>query len=129
MTFTVSGDGYVRCTYGALQSVGLVHRISALDDDPPRAHAGGVRPTMIAGYTEWVDSVDSLITIGWDWQMNAADSVVLLHRISEPRSNVMLVDPQGADIGPAKTLALLGAFVDAFDWQSEVRRGIGARYS
>jgi hypothetical protein len=128
MTFTVSKDGYVRCTYAALQSAGLTHRICGLDEDPPRARSGGVFSTEITGYTEWVDSVRSIVTLGWDWQMNAVDGAVTLRRIGEPRSNVMFVDINGADIGPAKNLASLAALVDAFDWQSEVRRSIDARY-
>jgi hypothetical protein len=128
MTFKVSKDAYVRCTYAALQSAGLVHRASGLDEEWPRARSVDICSTEITGYTEWVDRIDGAVTIGWDWQMRAAAGVVTLRRTSDPRTNVMLVDVCGRDIGPAKTLDSLSALVDAFDWRSEVRRSLHGRY-
>jgi hypothetical protein len=128
MPFAVSDDGYVRCTYALLQSVGLTHLNSGLDDDAERRLPDTALTTGITGYTEWMDSHASLITIGWDWRMSAADGMVSLIRDGEPRSNVMFVDSSGADIGLARTATLLGELVDAFEWQSGVRHSIAIRY-
>ena len=122
----VSDNGYVRLSYAELQAVRLIHRISGLDEAPATTVPGGATLTVITGYTEWVG--DSVVTIGWDWRMDAAHNSVLLYRTSEPRSNVMIRDAQGADVGPVKTIALLETFIDALEWQSEVRKSIDIRY-
>lgn len=85
-------------------------------------------PTEILGYTEWVSKTFPTITIGWDWQMDADHNHILLRRISEPRSNIMLQDSTGMDIGPAKTMILLEVLIDVLDWPIEVRNHIDIRY-
>lgn len=123
----VSDNGYVRLSYADLQAVRLIHWISGLDEAPATTISRGAILTVITGYTEWVG--DSVITIGWDWRMDAAHNSVLLHRSGKPRSNVMIRDAQGADVGPVKTIALLEAFIDALEWQCEVRKSIDIRYA
>ena len=129
MPLTVSRDGYVRCTYTRLQLTGLDHTISGLDEDRERGVPDTVLSTAITGYTEWVDSRSSLITVGWDWQMNAVNQLVVLSRSGEPRSNLMLVDASGTDIGLALTAKLIGELIDGLPWQLVVRRSIAARYA
>lgn len=124
----LSEDGYVRLSFAEIQSVPLVHRISGLDEPTRPADSTGGLQTSITGYTEWVSTTDPVITLGWDWQMEAAHHTVSLRRTSDPRSNVMLLDPAGADLGPARTLVLLGALVDALKWESDVQRNISVRY-
>jgi hypothetical protein len=127
--FTVSNDGYVRCRCNLLLSAGLTHVISGLDDEAGSRIPDTVLCAAITGYTEWVDSTASVVTVGWDWQMNAVHRMVALNRSSEPRSNIMFVDANGADIGLAKTARLLGDLIDAFDWQSVVRQSVANRYA
>lgn len=126
---SVSNDGYIRLSFVDLQTISLIHLISGLDEDSPTTIPGGATPTEIMGYTEWVSSTAPAITIGWDWQMDADHNHILLRKISEPRNNIMLQDSTGMDVGPAKTLILLEAFIDALDWSIEVRNHIDIRYS
>ena len=127
--FAVSEDGYIRLLFAELQVVHLSHLISGLDEDTPRASFDGATSTAIRGYTEWVSHLAPTITIGWDWQMDAAHHYVLLRRIGEPRSNIMLVDANRKDITLLKTTVLLEAYVDALKWQAAVREHIGNRYT
>jgi uncharacterized protein DUF4902 len=120
----ISDDGYVRLADAALRAVRLTHHLSGLDQAP--TSNGGTRTTAITGYTEWIG--ETVITIGWDWRMHADSGVVALSRISEPRSNVMMLDANGADIGHDKTAAVLGSFIDRFAWQPEVQAYIDKRY-
>lgn len=125
----VSDDGYIRLSFAELQTVSLIHLISGLDEESPTTIPGGAMPTEIMGYTEWVSNSVPTITIGWDWQIDADHNRILLRKISEPRSNIMLQDSTGMDVGPAKTLILLEALIDALDWSIEVRSHIDIRYS
>jgi Domain of unknown function (DUF4902) len=128
MRFAVSQDGYVRCTHQQLLTAGLIHRISGLDEDPQQAPPDTVLSSGITGYTEWIDGASAVVTVGWDWKMSGAGSGVSLTRTSEPRSNVMLIDANGTDLGPAGTTMTLAQLLGRFDWQSVVRSNISARY-
>ncbi|MEO6147893.1 MAG: DUF4902 domain-containing protein [Sulfuriferula sp.] len=125
---SVSADGYIRLSFAKLQSLTLVHLISGLDENSTASIYSGAIPTEITGYTEWVNTTTPAITIGWDWQMHADQDRTLLHRISAPRSNLMLQDSLGIDVGPAKTTVILEALVNELDWSNIVRNHIGLRY-
>lgn len=127
--FAVSEDGYIRLLFAELQVVHLFHLISGLDEETPTASFDGATSTAIRGYTEWVSHLTPAITIGWDWQMEADHHYILLRRIGEPRSNIMLLDANRKDFTQLKMVALLEAFVDALKWQTEVREHIGNRYT
>ena len=127
--FAVSEDGYIRLSFAELQAVHLSHLISGLDEDTPAASFDGATSTAIRGYTEWVSHLTPALTIGWDWQMEAAHHYVLLRRIGEPRSNIMLLNAYRKDLSQLKTDALLEAFVDSLKWQTEVKEHIGNRYT
>lgn len=124
----VSADGYIRLSFGELQTVSLIHLISGLDEEFSSPIYGGAMPTEIAGYTEWVSTTVPAITIGWDWEIDAGYSHFLPRKIGLPRSNIMLKDSCGADLGPEKTLILLEALIDALAWPMEVQDYIGIRY-
>jgi hypothetical protein len=125
---SVSGDGCIRLSYANLQALKLVHEISGLDEGTHVANTMGVTPTTISGYTEWLSHPDRTVTIGWDWEMEGRDSRVRLLRVSDPRSNIMMLESNGAEAGPEKTRTLLGAFVDSFAWQTEVKKFVAERY-
>ncbi|MBU2571495.1 MAG: DUF4902 domain-containing protein [Gammaproteobacteria bacterium] len=124
----VSIDGYIRLSFAKLQAVSLVHLISGLDENSPAVTPSAAIATEITGYTEWVNTSIPTITIGWDWQMNAAHNHILPRRINEPRSNIMLIDSTGRDIGPMKTMIMLEALIDELDWPIVVRNHIDIRY-
>jgi hypothetical protein len=125
----VSDDSYIRLLFAELQAIRLTHLISGLDADYPAPISSGAMPTTITGYTEMVSTTTPTITVGWDWQMDAAHNHIRLRRISEPRSNLMLQDISRVDLGAAKTIALLESFIDALSWQIEVQSHIDLRYT
>ena len=115
--FIISPDGYIRLPLALMRSTPLTHLISGLDEEIAPDAADGALATTITGYTEWVTEGSAPLTVGWDWQMTANGNDIRMDRVSEPRSNIMLVDAAQADLGPASTATLLGTVVDAFAWQ------------
>ncbi len=120
-------DGTVCLTLLALRGSQVVHLISGLDEDCPPG-GGDTALDAITGYTEWVSHSEPALTLGWDWQMQAA-SRVGLRRISEPRSNVRLLNAAGAELGHAQSCTLLQDFIDGIDWQTQALLYIVARYA
>ena len=125
----LSPDGYVRLTLEQFQAIPLMHLLSGLDpDEYPPLHEGASR-THISGYTEWVSEGTPVITLGWDWRMEGASGQARYLRTGFPRSNIMLVDDQRRDLGPANTAKLLEATIDKTAWQAAVRLPIMDRYA
>lgn len=85
-------------------------------------------PTCITGYTEWLSEGAPVITIGWDWQMLGTDGATTVVRVGSPRSNVLMLAPDGSDCTVADSLQQLDEFVDQFDWTGAVIQHIGDRY-
>lgn len=110
-------DGYVRMSLAELQATPLTHLMSHLDEE--EANEGGLA-LPITGYSEWISSGTPAITIGWDWQLQLCPDDVKLTVLHEPRSNIMLLDTQGSDLGAATTGRLLAEFVDSLAWRKEV---------
>lgn len=124
----VSEDGYIRLSFRELQTVPLVHLVSGLDDDAPVTGFSGAMPTDIAGYTEWVSLQEPAVTLGWDWQLRCSPAGISLQRTGEPRSNLMLHDASGTDIGYRQTTLQLEVFIAALNWQETVKGHICHRY-
>ncbi|MBU2807200.1 DUF4902 domain-containing protein [Acidithiobacillus ferrooxidans F221] len=124
----LSPDGYVRLTLEQFQWIPLVHLLSDLDhDEYPPLHEGASQ-THISGYTEWVSETAPVITLGWDWRMEGASGQARYLRTGLPRSNIMLVDDQRQDLGPAITAKLLEAAIDKTAWPAVIQRHIMDRY-
>lgn len=120
---SISADSYIRLSLEQLQAVRLEHLISDLDADP--APTGG-EATAISGYTEWASAEAPRVSLGWDWELAPHDGG--LRRLGLPRSNVMLVDAAGADLGPAASDAALARLVDRMDWQRAAWDDVSARH-
>ena len=116
-------------SYKQLQKISLTHLVSGVDEDGLESAADGAALTAITGYTEWISKGGLIITVGWDWRMMPDGNSLRLRRLSEPSSNLMLQDPDGSDLGPNKTAALLETFIDGFNWQAETLQYINIRYS
>ena len=114
---TISEDGYIRLTSRQFASLSLSHLLTAPDLPGGDDALADATATRITGYTEWVSVATPSVTVGWDWEMVGTGGSVWLRRLNAPRSNVMLVDDAGKDLGPAQSARLLGELVDARDWQ------------
>jgi uncharacterized protein DUF4902 len=128
---TPSQDGYVRLAPARMRAIPLVHLISGLDTEPAGSDMGAVGATRaaIAGYTEWLSLTIPALSLGWDWALASADRELRYQRVCEPRSNVMLLDSHGRDLGPRSSAAALALLVDEFNWQDTVACFVRARYS
>ncbi len=121
---TLSHDGYVRLTPECFMQVRLAHLHSGVDGDRPPILTEGATLSSITGYTEWISATRPAITIGWDWQMTARDGQIQLIPLGYPRSNLMLIDEHGNDLGPSATEALLRSWVGSFEWQPSVHKAL-----
>ena len=124
----LSPDGYVRLTLEQFQWIPLVHLLSGLDQEESLPLHEGASQTHISGYTEWVSETAPVITLGWDWRMDGASGQARYLRTGFPRSNIMLVDDQRQDLGPAITAKLLEAAIDKTAWPAVIQRHIMDRY-
>jgi hypothetical protein len=126
----ISPDSYIRLTVETLRKITFVHLVSGLDDDEPALLRKGAIFTEITGYTEWISETTPAISIGWDWMIQPAqEKGGCYQRISEPRSNLMLIDSQHQDFGSAKAAALIEAVIDEMAWQDVTRDYINTRYT
>lgn len=126
---SLSDDSYVRLSYQMLLETPLVHLISGMDEEGADAGWCGCGVPPIGGYTEWTSRTTPVLSVGWDWQLGAARGEVRCVRLNAPRSNVMLIDAQGRDLGAARTATLLASVVDGRAWQPEVLASITTRYA
>jgi hypothetical protein len=127
----VSPDGYVRLTMAAFRAIPLAHLLSELDADVnlPPSTASGACLASIIGYTEWTSLTTPALSLGWDWRIATASGRVRYEREGEARSNVMLVDSRGRDLGGLATGVLLCAAVDVLEWEQAVDNYINNRYA
>ena len=51
--------------------------------------------TTITGYTEWLAQGQLALTLGWDWELSAAqDGLTAPKRLELPRTNISLMNAQ-----------------------------------
>ncbi|UUZ50702.1 DUF4902 domain-containing protein [Massilia sp. B-10] len=82
----------------------------------------------MTGYTEWIADGPPALTIGWDWQLARTGADWDMTLLGEPRSNIMLQDSCGLDLGPVASAMLLAKLVDAMSWQDTVADYLVLRY-
>lgn len=123
-------DGYVKLHLRSFRGIRMEHFVSGLEEE---AHDGnlaeGACASTIEGYTEWVSASAPIISLGWDWVFDPMRIPSMLVRQSSLRTNVMLLDNDGVEVGPFKTAVLLEAVLDCFGWQETVLDEIENRYS
>lgn len=123
-------DGYVKLQLRSFHGIRLQHFVSGLDEESPGgASMEGAYVSTIEGYTEWVSISAPVISLGWDWIYDPMRIPSMLVRQGTLRTNVMLLDNDGIEVGHLKTSVLLEAVLDCFDWQETVLGAIENRYS
>jgi hypothetical protein len=128
---SISADGYVRFAPARLRAIGFVHCLSGLDPDPLDEFSAGAGATtaVIAGFTEWASATRPALSLGWDWVAEVLGSRLRYCRSGEPRSNILLLNPQQRDLGYEQNLIALGLAVDELHWQDTVAAYVLARYA
>jgi hypothetical protein len=120
---TVSHDGYIRMSLKHLSELPFVHLASDIDPAILEELQMQTVPARAAGYSEWVSDTTPAISLGWSWFVHS-QSRQLLPAPEAVRSNVMLVDVRGYDLGQTATSLLFGTWLATHDWQHEVCNAI-----
>jgi len=115
-------DGYIRLTARAVKSTRLVHTYSCVDNELLLELRSSTANVLDAGYTEW-QSVPCeglpCISIGWSWYRDSVSRTLLIEG-QDVRSNVMLIDSHGVDVGGFCTAAVLLGWLAELNWASVV---------
>ena len=70
------------------------------------------------GFTEWTTDDQRVVSVGWDW-VTASDGDIRLAADSL-RTNLMVVDAQGRDLGAEATSACILQLLGTMQWQRQV---------
>jgi hypothetical protein len=125
-----ASDGYLRLGMLELLQADLRHVLSGMDETVGLACGGRCGAlTEIMGYTEWASHRLPYLTLGWDWALGASHNGVRCIRVGVPRSNLMLISLEGADLGREATDHVLSAWVDTLPWSPATSRSIEDRYA
>jgi Domain of unknown function (DUF4902) len=73
----------------------------------------------VAGFSECRSDTSPAISVGWGWYVHTQSNLPVLAP-DAVRSNVMLVDKLGYDLGNIITAGMLNAWLNLFNWQSWV---------
>ena len=124
-------DGYLRVSGEELRQVRLEHLLSGLDEELPQCAPGGTGATAatLAGFTEWVGDWQPAISVGWDWQAGHSAGAAHYLRVGPPRTNLMLIDARGRDLGFELTAFRVGLWLDQHSWQNAVAGFLSKMYA
>ncbi len=113
-----ASDFYVRSGELNFQRVLLRHVQSELEltsEPNPSRDSEGASASVLCGCSEWVTESDPPITAGWDWTVTPSGDV-LLNRHSV-RTNLMLIDESGNDLGHVVSIAAVVRRIEQLPWQ------------
>ena len=110
--FSISTDGFIRMNENQLMNYPLQHLISIVESTQ-------IEDSQILyyGFTEWVTSLTPALSTGWDWEFIEYNGITSIKRIGLPRSNIMIVDVSGTDIGFEVTETLIEKKIDTLFWE------------
>ncbi len=91
--------------------------MSAVAEDVPRSSAGA-SVSSICGYTEWVSDSAPVVSVGWDWMASATGLLAVIPK--SIRTNLMLIDAAGNDLGHAQTTEAIQRVLSQRPWQASV---------
>ncbi|MGH8809928.1 MAG: DUF4902 domain-containing protein, partial [Noviherbaspirillum sp.] len=115
----ISPDGYIRLRLADLNALHFVHLFSESDTDFLEELVAQTVPARSAGFSEWRTNTNPAISLGWGWFIHEQSERILLAP-DAVRSNVMLIDFLGYDLGPLKTSSLFCSWLSVFEWQKTV---------
>lgn len=118
-TLKVSPDGYIRTTFANFTSLPFKHIFTERDQELQDDLLAQAIFADSAGISEWISSTSPSISLGWAWYKHSG--LNCLHLAPEPvRSNVMIVDMHGYDVGLVTTSNLILQWLQYCDWQDMV---------
>ncbi|ENV01241.1 MULTISPECIES: DUF4902 domain-containing protein [Acinetobacter] len=110
--FSISTDGFIRMNEIQLMNYPLQHLISIVETTQIEDSQ-----ILYCGFTEWATSRSPALSTGWDWEFIENNGIASLKRIGLPRSNIMIVDLSGTDIGFDVTETLIEKKIDSLFWE------------
>jgi hypothetical protein len=116
---TISSDGYIRLPLNDLSTLPFIHLASDSDSDFLAELQAQTIPALAAGFSEWMSETTPAISVGWGWYIHSPSRRLLLAP-DAVRTNVMLTDIYGYDLGPTVTSNLFGSWLTIYDWQRAV---------
>lgn len=115
----ISPDGYVRLSIEQLTLLPFVHLGSFPDSEFEEELRAQAISCKVAGFSECRSDTTPTISFGWGWYVPSHSDLLLLAP-DAVRSNVMLIDKYGYDLGNVVTAGMLSAWLRIFNWQSWV---------
>ncbi|NUG22262.1 DUF4902 domain-containing protein [Acinetobacter lactucae] len=120
--FPISADGFIRMNENQLMNYSLQHVLSIVESTQ-------IEDSQIVycGFTEWATLKTPALSTGWDWEFIEENGFASLKRIGIPRSNIMIVDISGTDIGFEVTESLIEKKIDTLFWEQFIYAQINTR--
>ena len=115
----VSTDGYIRLPFNRFIELNFVHVGSDCDAALLAELNSLTVPALAAGFSEWISNTTPTISVGWGWFLHSRFRRVQL-ALDIVRSNVMLIDAHGYDLGATVTSRLFGTWLEDHNWQDDV---------
>jgi len=122
-TPTVSHDGYIRLSLKHLSELPFTHLNSDVDPEILEDLQMQTVPAAAAGYSEWTSITTPAISLGWSWFVHSRSGQLLLAP-EAVRSNVMLVDARGYDLGQMATSFLFATWLATHEWKNVVSTAV-----
>lgn len=99
-----------------ISAMPLLHLFSEVDGGLLEELRIQAVPARSAGFSEWKSDTSPAISIGRGWFIHSRSNRVCLAP-DGVRSNVMLIDALGYDLGALKTSTLFCSWLSNFEWQ------------
>jgi hypothetical protein len=121
-------DYYIRLQEAQLEQIEFAHLATTmerelLEADPVGRDCKG----CLTGATEWFGAINrTAVSIGWDW-ISLHDLAISILDPLHIRTNVMLIDSLGVDLGDEITAARILAHLAKLGWQRTVRENIATQ--
>ncbi|MBJ8435231.1 MULTISPECIES: DUF4902 domain-containing protein [Acinetobacter] len=110
--FSISTDGFIRMNENQLMSYPLQHIISIVESTQIEDSK-----ILYYGFTEWATLKTPALSTGWDWEFIEYNGITTVKRVGLPRSNIMIVDISGIDIGFDTNETFLKKKIDTLFWE------------
>ncbi len=113
----ISPDGYVRLSIEQLSLLPFFHLTSFFDSDFQEELQAQAIFCKVAGFSECRSDTTPAVSVGWGWYVHSQSDSLLLAP-DAVRSNVMLIDKYGYDLGNIITAGMLNSWLELINWQS-----------
>ena len=109
---------YVQIAELDLPRIQLKHLSSAIDQSISLPESLADVLDVLTGYTEWTGRwQERQLALGWDWAFSN-ERILLIHA-DEIRSNIQLIDKDGAPASAMQTRQDLATWIETLPWRDD----------